>query len=138
MMERVDDIKQLIPQREPFLMVHACEAADEHTAYTTLTIEADNYFILPDGTMSETGVMEHIAQSAAALIGCQSLGGEPRIGLIGEVKHFECRRRPLVGEQLSTTITITFSMGSVSLAQGECRVGGETLATAQLKIFIQS
>ena len=46
-----DDIKQLIPQRDPFMMVDEFEQLDENTAMTTLTVGRGNYFLLPDSMM---------------------------------------------------------------------------------------
>lgn len=58
-----EDIKRLIPQREPFIMVDEFEEYDDNSAGTVLNVCPDNYFILPDGTMAETGLIEHLAQS---------------------------------------------------------------------------
>lgn len=132
------DICRLIPQRKPMVMVDEFEATADNTAATALSVRLDNLFTLPDGTLAETGLIEHIAQSAAALAGYQSLGsGQPRIGLIGEVKHFECQRRPKAGERVETSIAFGLVLGNVTLVRGECRVDGEPIATAQLKIFMQ-
>jgi len=133
-----DDIKQLIPQREPFIMVDEIEATDDTHAVSCLTVRPDNYFMLPDGTISETGLIEHIAQSCSALMGSQVLDqhlDNPPVGLIGEVKHFECQRRPLSGEKVYTTIEFGFVFGNVTIATGESRIGDELIAKAQLKIF---
>ena len=62
-----EDIKRLIPQREPFIMVDEFEEYDDNSAGTVLNVCPDNYFILPDGTMAETGLIEHLAQSCSAL-----------------------------------------------------------------------
>ena len=133
-----DAIKRLIPQREPFIMLDEIEASDDTHAVTALTVRLDNYFMLPDGTMSETGLIEHIAQSCSALMGCLALGMEnPPIGLIGEVKHFECQRRPLASEKVCTSIEFGFTFGNVTIATGESRIGKELIAKAQLKIFVQ-
>ena len=102
-----EDIKLLIPQREPFIMVDEIEATDGTHAVSALTVRSDNYFMLPDNTISETCLIEHIAQSCSALMGCQALDQHlenPPVGLIGEVKHFECNSRPQVGEKVCTTI----------------------------------
>ncbi|MBR1933329.1 MAG: beta-hydroxyacyl-ACP dehydratase [Prevotella sp.] len=132
------EIERLIPQRKPFVMVDEFEATAENAAQTALYVRADNLFVLPDGTLAETGLIEHIAQSAAALAGFQSAsGGEPRIGLIGEVKHFECHRRAAAGEVVHTVIAFGLSFGSVTLVQGHCRIGEEEIASAKLKIFMQ-
>ena len=130
-----EDIKRLIPQREPFIMVDEFQQTADASATTALTIGRGTYFLLPDGTMAETGLVEHMAQSAAALAGVSA--STPRIGLIGEVKRFECLRRPMSGETVETQVTFGFSFGNVSVVRAESRVGSETIATAQMKIFIQ-
>jgi len=144
-----DDIKRLIPQRYPFMMVDTLEQRDAKTAVTTLAVRLDNYFALPDGTLAETGLVEHMAQSCAALSSLANQsptaapsetgdgGGAPAIGLIGEVKHFTCHRRPRAGERLTTTINFGMSFGSVTLATGQTVVDDEPIAEVNLKIFIQ-
>ena len=135
-----EDIKQLIPQREPFIMVDEIEASDDTHAVTALTVRPDNYFMLPDGTVSETCLIEHIAQSCSALVGWVALSQQqenPPVGLIGEVKHFECHRRPQVGEKVCTAIEFQFTFGNATIATGESRIGEELIAKAQLKIFVQ-
>lgn len=135
-----DAIKRLIPQREPFIMVDEIEATDGTHAVSALTIRSDNYFMLPDGTISETGLIEHIAQSCSALMGCLTLDqhlSAPPVGLIGEVKRFECMHRPQTGEKVFTTIEFGFTYGNVTIATGESRVDDELIAKSQLKIFMQ-
>ena len=132
------DIEQLIPQRNPMLMVDEFEATAENVALTALHVRSDNLFMLPDGTLAETGLIEHIAQSAAALAGFQSADdGQPHIGLIGAVKHFECHRRPASGDVVHTVIEFGFSFGNATLAHGSCRIDDEEIASADLKIFMQ-
>lgn len=142
-----EEIKKLIPQREPFIMVDGFEDGGTDSAVTTLKVCADNYFLLPDATMAETGLIEHLAQSCSALAGYQALskasaseGGmeaPPPIGLIGEVKRFNCHRRPRVGESIKSTITFGLTFGSVTLATGQAYVDEEMIADIQLKIFMQ-
>ena len=140
MMWQGEDIKLLIPQREPFIMVDAIETSDDTHAVTVLAVRPDNYFMLPDGTISETGVIEHIAQSCSALMGCVALSQNvenPPVGLIGEIKRFESKRRPRVGEKIETTVEFGFVFGNATIATGESRIGEEVIAKAQLKIFVQ-
>jgi len=137
---RNEGIKELIPQREPFMMVDEFEQTGDNRATTGLTIGCDNYFILPGGEMAESGLIEHMAQSSAALVGWQTKSinnGQPRIGLIGEVKHFECLRRPKVGDALTTDIEFGLSFGNVTMATGNSKIGEEVIATIQMKIFMQ-
>ncbi len=133
-----EDIKKLIPQREPFMMVDGFEEGDGNSAATTLSVFPDNYFILPDGTMAETGLVEHLAQSCSALAGAKAQDPEhPPVGLIGEVKHFKCYRRPRVGETVRSNITFGLTFGNVTLATGQAFVGEELIADINLKIFMQ-
>ena len=138
MMVKGADIERLIPQRRPFIMVDSIEVSDGNRAATTLAVRLDNYFALPDGTMSESGLIEHIAQSCSAFGGLQAQEADtPPVGIIGEVKHFTCHRRPRVGESLTTTVTFGMSFGNVTLATGHTSVGEEPIADVNLKIFMQ-
>ena len=135
-----EEIKRLIPQREPFIMVDGFEERSDNSAVTTLSVCPNNYFILPDGTMAETGLIEHLAQSCSALAGYQALSqnlGHPPVGLIGEVKHFKCLRRPQTGERVKSTITFDMTFGNVTVATGQTFVDEELIAEIKLKIFIQ-
>ncbi len=132
-----EDIKRLIPQRYPFMMVGEFEQRDDTSAVTALTVAADNYFITYDGCMAETGLIEHIAQSCSALAGALSKTDHAPIGMIVEVKNFVCQRRPKVGERLDTTVTFGFSFGQMTLAHGVTTISGETVAEVDLKIFVQ-
>ena len=120
------DIKSLIPQREPILLVDALVGVEGDMARTQLTVRRDNSFVGDDGLLAEPGLIEHIAQSAS----------EPPVGYIGEVKKFRCFRCPRVGEELQTTVTFGPEVGGVSLLMGETCVGEETLACTQMKIYV--
>ena len=93
-------------------MVDELEQRDDNTAVTALTIRKGNYFLLPDGTLAETGVIEHVAQSCSALAGCRSIGENPPIGMIVEIKDCLFSRRPLSGEKIDHSKILTV-----------CRVG---------------
>ena len=132
-----DDIFRLIPQRNPFVMVDEFEATGENTALTALYVRTDNLFLLSDGTLAETGLIEHIAQSAAALVGYQQKDlKEPRIGLIGEVKRFACLHRPKSGQIVRTNIEFTLTIGNVTVVDGRCCIGDEEIANAKLILII--
>ncbi len=132
-----DDIHRLIPQRPPFMMVDEFEQQSDTAASTALTVGRGNYFLLPDGMMSPTGLIEHIAQSCSALAASKVEGDTAPIGMIVEVKNFCCQRRPEVGERLQTTVTFGFSFGQMTLAHGVTVVGEETVAEVDLKIYMQ-
>lgn len=121
-------------------MVDGFEEGDNNSAVTTLSVCPNNYFILSDGTLAETGLIEHLAQSCSALAGYHALSKpseRPPVGLIGEVKRFKCLRRPQIGERVQSTITFGLTFGNVTLATGQAFVDEELIADIQLKIFMQ-
>ena len=133
------DITRLIPQRAPILMVERLLEAAGDRIVTSLGVRAGTAFVDREGRLAEAGIIEHIAQSASALAGRQVLAGggvRPPVGYIGEVKKFRCRRLPLVGEEICTTVTTGPEVDGVTLIAGTACIGGETVAETQLKIYV--
>ncbi|MCD8177058.1 MAG: beta-hydroxyacyl-ACP dehydratase [Tannerellaceae bacterium] len=134
-----EDITKLIPQRDPILMIDKLIEVDDDAALTCFSVRAGNYFIDEDRWLSETGLIEHIAQSASAWAGYKAIdagAGTPPVGYIGEVKNFRCYRCPEIGDELLTSITIGSKIAGITLITGETRVSGEIIAGTQMKIFI--
>lgn len=134
------EIKRLIPQRDPIMMVDKLISVDGDVAVTGLTVRADNYFIDEDRLLAEPGLIEHIAQGASAFAGYKAMAAGaiiPPLGLIGEVKKFHCYRRPEIGEELRTTITMGTEIAGLTIITGEVRVLDEIIADTQMKIFIK-
>ena len=141
-----EDLERLIPQRKPFMMVDTFEPTGDNSATTALCLGHDNYFVIPGGEMAESGMIEHMAQSVSALSGYKALlaateasGAEtgPPVGIIGEVKHFECLRRPKVSERIVTSVELGLSFGNVTMAKCESTVDGATVGRISLKVFMQ-
>nr|WP_129733621.1 beta-hydroxyacyl-ACP dehydratase [Parabacteroides goldsteinii] len=135
-----EDIKKLIPQRDPIIMVDKLLNVDGNVAVTALTLRDGNFFMDEDGRLAEPGLIEHIAQSALAFAGYRSmvLGTiAPPVGYIGEVKKFHCYRRPHIGDELRTTITVGTEMAGVSIITGETHLQEKIIADTQMKIFIR-
>ena len=136
----MEDIQKLIPQRNPIIQVDELTRVEGDSAETRLLVKADNYFIDEDQLFAEPGLIEHIAQSASAFAGYQTLqqgATTPPVGYIGEVKRFHCYRRPAIGEQLHTTIIMGAEVAGVTMLTGETRVGEEVVADTQMKIFVE-
>lgn len=136
----MENIKSLIPQREPIMMVDSLDRVEGDTCVTSLTVRADNYFIDDDGLVAEPGLVEHIAQSASAFAGKRALEAgatKPPVGYIGEIKHFYCYHRPAIGERLTTTISMGPTVGEVTIIRGETISGNEKIADTQMKIAIK-
>lgn len=122
------------------MMVDAFEATDDGGATTALCVGRDCYFVVGGGELAESGIIEHQAQSVSALAGwkaAESGATSAPVGIIGEVKHFECLRRPKVGERMMTTVQMGMTFGNVTMAKCETAIDGETVARINLKVFMQ-
>ena len=67
-MINVENFQSLIPQKPPFVMVDKLFSVTETTTTTGFTIQADNIFV-KDGVFKDPGLVENIAQTAAASAG---------------------------------------------------------------------
>ena len=139
MLYQGDEIKNLIPQREPIIMVDRFFKVEGEVAETGLTITEKNFFVEEDGKIAESGLIEHIAQSASAFAGHKAIAeGLPApIGYIGEVKKFRCYMRPSVGDELHTTIEMGAEVNGVSLLTGKTMIGDIVAVETQMKIFVE-
>ena len=138
MIIRGEHIFQLIPQRPPIVMVDVVYSADEMSAETGLTVHEDNIFVR-DGRFREPGLIEHIAQSAAAFAGYGSFarGEEPKLGYIGEIKDCNLFALPSIGEELRTTIRLVTEVAGIRLISAETKVNDEIVAACLMKIFLK-
>lgn len=132
-----EEIEGLIPQRPPFVFVHSYYGEEEGLHHTGFLPDESTLFV-ENGKMREQGVIEHIAQSAAASVGYgyQIKGEEVPVGFIGAVAAFELTKLPDAGEEIRTTVKFAGEFGGISLVEAECRQRGELIAKTQLKIFL--
>ena len=132
------ELFDLIPQRPPIVMVDLLRNVTETEAEMGLTIRATNIF-LHNGHLQEPGLIEHIAQSAAAFAGFKgyALGEAPKLGYIGEIKKLRIHSLPEDGQTLSTKLRVLGEAVGVTLLAAETKVGEEMVAEGQMKIFLK-
>lgn len=128
-------IKQLIPQRPPMMMVDRMLTCDDIDAVSEFYIREDCIFLGEEG-FSSPGIVENMAQSCAARMGCVDLlhGNPIKLGYIGEVRDAVILRNPQCGETLHTYIHVLEDMFNVLLAEIRVESDGETIATARMKV----
>lgn len=131
---------ELIPQRPPMVLVDRFEGIDAEGVSTTgYTVEPAGLFVA-GGRMSECGIIEHMAQSAAARIGwcCRAEGRPVPVGFIGAVSRLELHDLPRTGAHLRTRLRIVQEIGPLSLAEVRTEADGRPLTEGNLKIYLQS
>ena len=135
----MNNILDLIPQRAPIVMVDKFLGIDNNVSRTRFTVYNDNIFV-NNGEFSECGLIEHIAQSAAARVGYifKSKNLPIPIGYIGSINNFVIYQNPKVGEAINTTIEIIQEVFNITLIQAYCHIDGKEIASCRMKIFLEN
>ncbi len=138
-MKAIEEItlKELIPQRPPFVMIDRLLSCDMVFTVTELEVRDDNIFVA-NGRLTAEGLMENIAQTCAARMGYINLsrGDKVKIGVIGSVNSYEIFRTPKVGERIVTTIEVLEELFQITLVKAVVKCEDEELAEANMKIAL--
>ena len=130
-------IKELIPQREPIIMVDAILEYEESKVVGGLTVSEDCIFV-ENNTLKEPGVLEHMAQTVALYTGYEYYlkNMQAPVGYIGSMKNVEILRLPKIGKKLVTTATILHEIMGVTLVNIETKVDEKIIAFGEMKTVI--
>ena len=136
-MTAFNDIESLIPQKPPFVMIDKLLSFSETATTSAFTIKAGNIFV-KDGVFKEPGLVENIAQTAAARAGYVShtQNKSVQVGYIGAVNNLQIFSLPKAGDELITEITIENQIFDVTLISGKISCNETVLAQCKMKIFI--
>ncbi len=120
-------------------MVDEILFSDETITRSKFLVKPDNIFI-EDGFLKEPGLVENIAQTAAARAGYISLTeNQPvRLGYIGAIKNLALSGLPKINDEIITEIKIENQIFDVSVISGKVYCNGIVLAQCEMKIFIQN
>lgn len=132
------DIHELLPQREPFVMVDKLVHFDEKTTTTSFLVREDNLFV-ENGRLNACALAENIAQTCAARLGYVNkyiLKRGIQIGFIGAVKDMKVIDTPVVGDVLTTTIHVLEQIMGLTLVTAVIRIGDRVVTTAEMKIAL--
>jgi predicted hotdog family 3-hydroxylacyl-ACP dehydratase len=132
-----DFVGDLLPQKFPFVMVDALHSYTETAIVSGLTIVTDNIFF-DNGSFTESGLVEHMAQSVALHTGYQFyLRQEPApTGYIGSINAIQITRLPKLGEEIQTTVTIIQEFAGITLVDIVTNCDGIEIARGQMKTVL--
>lgn len=135
MADYIPDIRSLLPQGPPFIMVDRVLATDGTVTRTVFMVTADNPLV-SNGRLTVGGLIENIAQTAAAGAGWEGLAGKegPRGGAVVSINRFEIHELPAVGDELLTETAVTTRVGDIIVISGKisCR---SAIAAGEMKIL---
>jgi len=131
-------LEELLPQRQPMIMVDALMYYDKKSLISELTISEENIFV-KDGVLSETGLLEHIAQSVALHTGYAGYLEEKPIkeGYIGAIKKAEILKMPVINETIETEVQIIHAAIGITLVKTTTKLEQEVIATTEMKTMLK-
>ena len=133
----IQNAAEFVPQKSPFVFVDKILYVDEGRSLCSFTIGNDNIF-LKDGYYSTSGMVESMAQTAAAGTGYLSKKENKAVpvGYIGAVQKLEVLEWPPANAEITMEIKLLTNILQVSLVSAVVRMGDRVLASCEMKIFI--
>lgn len=134
-----NDILNYIPQRHPFVMIDDLLSAEQDFVVTQFKIK-EGQTLVEEGVFSESGLLENIAQTAAAHAGyffVQKNLSVP-VGYIANIKNLRIISLPPVNTILKTSVRFVNQIMNMALAEGEISVNGNVICTCEVRIYIKS
>ena len=131
-------ILELLPQQKPFVMLDALTHFDEVITRTRMQVRSDNIFV-ENNELTESGVIENIAQTCAARMGYINkylCSDKVKIGFIGSIKDLVFEELPKVGDELKTTIEVISEVFAITLVNAKVEADGKLMASCEMKISI--
>ncbi|MHB1484586.1 MAG: 3-hydroxyacyl-ACP dehydratase FabZ [Saccharofermentanales bacterium] len=134
-----EDIKKIIPHREPMLLVDEASMIDDKTAVGKYHVTGDEWFLKGHfpGNPVVPGVIlcEMMAQTGAVILANRINGATPYFTGLDRVKF---RSKVLPGDTLDIECQITRERGSFFFAKAVGKVNGKLAVSAEFSFALVS
>ncbi len=139
MIKDLTKIFELIPQRLPMVMVDEHIYTNKNKTQTRFYIASDSFFC-EDGYLSEAGILENMAQSAAAQLGYSyklKTSGNPPIGIIATMQDIQITEFPKISNDIFTEITFVDEIMGITLVDCKTFCNNKEIAFCKMKILLR-
>ena len=133
------DIQKYLPHRVPMLMVDRIVELNPEKVVTSFKIERENIF-LQGGRLSETGLIEHAAQTCSSILGQQFFiesDNKKVIGYITSIKQIELIKLPGQGDEVISRASLISMFGNICHIYCETFSNEELLLKTDINLLIQ-
>ncbi len=133
----ITDIASLIPQRPPIMMVDEYGFEDDENCWSLLNINSDNIFLDTNGNIIVEGLLEHIAQTAAAHIGFKHRlkGEDVGLGYIGDIKRCAVSGpMPSTGQSVKTHLKVMSQINNITMISAETKCNETAILSCRMKL----
>lgn len=134
----MNNITDFIPQRAPIIMVHQLIESTPQHCVTSFLVDEGCVFV-EAGLLREPGLIENIAQTAAAHAGywAKQNNRPVALGYIAAIRKLMIAKLPQQNTVLRTTIEVVNQVMDVTIVQGRVEVAGEVICSCEMRIFIK-
>jgi predicted hotdog family 3-hydroxylacyl-ACP dehydratase len=131
-------IAELIPHRAPMCWIDSLIDCTNTTANATAHFTTE-HFAVENGEVSETALVECVAQTVAAALGQRQRGSEKTSaannGMLAAVLNFKILARPPLDQTLTISIRELKRLGPMLMVSGTITCAGQTIATGELSLY---
>jgi predicted hotdog family 3-hydroxylacyl-ACP dehydratase len=133
-----DTILNYIPQRHPIVLISRIYKCDEVSVITGFDI-SDEHILTRNGKITESGIVENMAQTAASMAGYEAVTNKiaPRVGFIANIKNLIIHQLPESGNELLTEVSTKTQVMNVSIIDARSYCKDQLVASCEMKIFLQ-
>ena len=130
------NIIDLIPQRPPFLLIDELASIENEIITCGFTVPQKHVLVV-NGKLSEAGLVENIAQSAAAGNGYAAKENGINIpdGFIAGIKNLKINYLPSSDKKLITKVFQLNRIMDFNLIRGEIHENENLVASCEMKIY---
>ncbi len=111
------NLLELIPQRIPFLLVDCINELSDEKICTERKVTIGDY--LP---VSASYMIEHMAQSASALMGYRNRKRKCNHMYLAGIEEAQFQRLPAPGDTVATKVSVELAVGNLAKVQCESRI----------------
>lgn len=136
-----EEIKKIIPHRDPFLLIDTIEEMEEgkRVVATKYMKEGEFWFKghFPDYPVVPGVLMLEMMAQAGAVSMLALPENKGKLGFFGGVKEAKFRRQVVPGDLLRIEVEIIKVKGPVGVGKGVCTVNGEKAVSAEITFAIK-
>ena len=132
------ELLALLPQRPPMVLIDSLLVCADECTTSRFQVPADSVLV-ENGVLTEAGLIENIAQTAAAGAGYayQQQGRPAPVGFIAAIRDLRVGALPAVGTTLTTEVQVQNQVLEFSIVRGTVRAGEATFAECEMRIYIK-
>ncbi|MBU8910859.1 MAG: hypothetical protein KOO65_06280 [Desulfobacterales bacterium] len=130
------NITQILPHRNPMLMIDYYKRIDNDNALSEKTFQKGAYGC-ENGLVIDSILIECVAQTVAAHYGYRSLmkKKDASMGMLVSVDKFDFYHPILEKSKIDIVVSKTDRIGAFKLFKGEIRMKDKIMATGNIKVF---